>query len=57
MPFVLPSSLINSDELALVLAYGRLSVLEACSVLGRNVQRAEAPCERVSVLKIDPLPN
>ena len=54
MPFVLPSSLINSDELALVLAYGRLSVLEACSVLGRNVQRAEAPCERVSVLKIDP---
>ncbi len=54
MPFVLPSSLINSDELALVLAYGRLSVLEACSVLGRNVQRAEAPCERVAVLKVEP---
>jgi len=35
----------------LVLAYGRLSVLEACAILGRSVQRAEAPDERVSVLE------
>jgi len=54
MPFVLPSSLIDSDELVLVLAFGRLSVLEACSVLVRTVQRAEAPCERVSLFKVEP---
>jgi SAM-dependent methyltransferase len=54
MPFVLPSSLIDSDQLALVLAFGRLSVLEACSVLGRAVTRAEAPHERVSVLSVRP---
>lgn len=53
MPFVLPTSLINSDELALVLAYGRLSVLEACAVLGRSVKRAEAPSDRVSVLVVE----
>jgi tRNA G10 N-methylase Trm11 len=53
MPFVLPSSLIDSDELILVLAFGRLSVLEACSVLGRTVERAEAPCERVSVFRVE----
>ncbi len=35
-----------------MLAFGRLSVLEACSVLGGTVERAEAPCERVSVLKV-----
>lgn len=54
MPFVLPSQVMDSDELALVLAFGRLSVLEACSVLAGSVQRAEAPCERVSVLKVRP---
>jgi SAM-dependent methyltransferase len=53
MPFVLPSSVIEHEELAFVLAYGRLSVLEACSLLGRAVQRAESPCERVAVLKVD----
>lgn len=36
----------------MVLAYGRLTVLEACSVLGGSVLKAEAPCERVSVLKV-----
>ncbi|MDE1852464.1 MAG: hypothetical protein KGI38_01820 [Thaumarchaeota archaeon] len=53
MPFVLPPSLLETEDLALVLAFGKLSVLEACTVLGRSVQRAEAPSERVSVLHLD----
>jgi hypothetical protein len=57
LPFILPSSLLEADEVALVLAFGKLSVLEACSVLGRSVQRAEAPTERVSVLRVDHLPR
>lgn len=57
MPFVLPSSLLETDEIALVLAFGRLSILEACTVLGRSVQRAEAPLDRVSVLHVDHLPT
>jgi len=52
MPFILPRRFIDSDEVALVLAFGRLSVLEACSVLEGSVLRAEAPCERVAVLKV-----
>lgn len=52
MPFVFPRRFIDSNEVALVLAFGRLSVLEACSVLEGSVLRAEAPCERVSVLKV-----
>jgi precorrin-6B methylase 2 len=54
MPFVLPNSLLESDRLALVLAFGRLSILEACSVLGRSVTRAESPNERVAVLSVQP---
>lgn len=49
--------MLETDEVALVLAFGKLSVLEACSVLGRSVQRAEAPTERVSVLHVDHLPR
>jgi tRNA G10 N-methylase Trm11 len=52
MPFILPKRFIGSNEVALVLAFGRLSVLEACSVLEGSVLKAEVPCERVSVLKI-----
>jgi len=55
MPFVLPPKVLETDEISLVLAFGRLSVLEACAVLGRAVKRAEAPCERVSVLHVDHL--
>jgi SAM-dependent methyltransferase len=53
VPFVLPPSVLEADQLALVLAYGRLSVLEACSVFMGEVERAEAPTERISVLQID----
>lgn len=57
MPFILPSSLLETDDVCLVLAFGKLSVLEACAVLGRSVQRAEAPTDRVSVLHVDHLPT
>ncbi len=53
MPFVLPLKIIDTDEIGLVLAFGRLSVLEACTVLGRTVRRAESPDERISVLQVD----
>ena len=53
MPFTLPSSLLESEDLALVLAFGKLSVLEACTVLGKAIKRAEAPSERISVLHGD----
>ena len=55
MPFLLPYSLLESEDLALVLAFGKLSVLEACTVLGRTIQRAEAPTERISALHVDRL--
>ncbi|HXW95258.1 MAG TPA: DNA methyltransferase [Nitrososphaerales archaeon] len=57
MPFVLPPQVLETDEISLVLAFGRLSVLEACTVLGKTVTQAEAPCERVSVLHVDHLPS
>jgi len=55
MPFVLPYSLLEAEDVALVLAFGKLSVLESCTVLGRSVKRAEAPCDRVSVLNVERL--
>ena len=56
MPFVLPPQVLEADEISLVLAFGKLSVLEACTVLGRVVTQAEAPCDRVSLLHVDHLP-
>jgi SAM-dependent methyltransferase len=53
LPFVLPPSTLETEDVALVLAFGKLSVLEACTVLGRSVLRAEAPSERVSLLHAD----
>lgn len=55
MPFLLPHSALKTDHVAFVLAFGKLSVLEACTVLGSSVQRAESPAERVSVLHVDHL--
>ena len=56
MPFLIPWSALETDEAALVLAFGKLSTLEAVTVLGRSVQRAESPTERVSVVQgsLDP---
>ena len=56
MPFVLPPQVLETDEISLVLAFGKLSVLEACGVLGRVVTQVESPCERVSVFHVDHLP-
>jgi len=52
MTFTLPRRFIDSEEIALVLAFGTLSVLEACSVLKGSVVREEIPCKRVSILTI-----
>jgi len=53
VPFVLPPSVLETDELVLVLSFGRLSVLEACTVLEGSVLQAEAPNERVSVIHVN----
>jgi precorrin-6B methylase 2 len=57
MPFLIPQSALETDKAAFILAFGKLSILEACTVLGRNVERAESPTERVSVIqgsRLDP---
>ena len=53
MPFLLPRPVLESEETAFVLAFGKLSVLELCTVLGGSVKRAESPTERVAVLSVD----
>ncbi len=52
MPYVLPRPISASDRMALVLTFGRLSILEACSRLGKNVSLVETPCERVGVFTL-----
>jgi len=52
LPFTFPRRIKDSDKVALVLTFGRLSVLEACSVLEGLVVNVENPCERVSVLTL-----
>ena len=52
MPYVLPDSFRTSDRFVLVLAFGELSVLEACSLLG-GLRGVEVPCERVAVVDVD----
>ncbi|MDA4124885.1 MAG: DNA methyltransferase [Thaumarchaeota archaeon] len=52
MPYTLPRKVADSDQLVLVLVFGKLSVLEACTVLSGHVDRAESPTERVSVLTL-----
>lgn len=54
MPYILPRPISSSDRMAFVLAFGRLSILEACSRLGKNVSEVETPCERVGVFRIQP---
>lgn len=52
MPFTFSRSLLKSTEVCLVLAFGKLSVLEACASMGSTLLRAEAPTERVAVLQL-----
>lgn len=53
MPFLLPQSVLEAENVSFVLAFGKLSILEACTVLGRSVLRAESPTERVSVFNVE----
>ena len=53
MPYTLPEALSGAQRLALVLAFGRLSVLEVCSAV-RSVTKVEVPCERICVVELDP---
>jgi len=44
---------VGSEKLALVLAFGRLSVLEACSTVA-GIESLEVACERICVVKLQP---
>jgi SAM-dependent methyltransferase len=50
MPYLLPRSLQESNQTALVLAFGKLSLLEVCSTMGKSFSEMETPCERVGVV-------
>lgn len=52
MPYVLPAAFRTSEKFALVLAFGRLSVLEVCSMIS-GLRSVELPCERVGVIEIE----
>jgi SAM-dependent methyltransferase len=52
LPYVLPDSFRSSERFALVLAFGQLSVLEACSVLSQ-LKRVDTACERVAVVDME----
>jgi len=52
LPYVLPDSFRTSDKFALVLAFGELSVLEACSLLD-GLRSVEVPCDRVAVVDME----
>jgi tRNA G10 N-methylase Trm11 len=55
MPFLLPRSLNqDSERAALVLAFGKLSVLEACTVFGPDIDDLEVQSERIMTLKMKP---
>jgi SAM-dependent methyltransferase len=53
LPYVLPRAISSADRLAFVLAFGALSVLEACSKV-EGIRKVETPCERVCVVELDP---
>jgi len=52
LPFVLPEPFRTSEKFTLVLAFGELSILEACSSL-RSLKGVEAPCERIAVVNLE----
>lgn len=52
MPFLLPRAIWASDRIALVLAFGGLSNLEVCSLMGGEISKLETPCDRVSVVTV-----
>jgi SAM-dependent methyltransferase len=50
LPYVVPRGFPTSNESALVLAFGHLSVLEACSLLREDVVAVNTPCDRVATV-------
>lgn len=54
MPLLLPRAADEQERSALVLAFGRLSMLEVCALLGRNLAELETPSERICVLRAKP---
>ena len=53
MPYTSSRSLLEAERMALVLAFGRLSILEACTLFEGSVTKAESPCDRVCVVTLD----
>ncbi len=54
MPYVLPRSMTTSTRVALVLAFGKLSTLEACTLMKGGISDLEEPCDRVSLVTATP---
>ncbi len=52
MPYVLPDSFRTSDRFALVLAFGELSILEACTVIS-GLKGVDVPSERIAVVDVE----
>ncbi len=52
MPYLLPQSFSDTRSLILVLAFGDLSHLEACTVLSDEIVEVKVVCNRLSILKI-----
>ena len=53
MPFLVPSSSIDTSQVAVVLAFGDPSVLEACCVLGSRAKRVSKECADIAVIDLD----
>jgi SAM-dependent methyltransferase len=53
MPYLLPRSVSTSNQTVLVLAFGTLSVLEVCSIMGKGLSHVETPCERIGIIRTD----
>ena len=52
MPYLLPRSFPQSEKVALVLAFGNLSLLEICSRMAGSTIQLESPCERICVATV-----
>lgn len=50
MPYLVPKSFPTTNDSALVLAFGRLSVLEACSLLRDDITAVSQQCDRLSTI-------
>ena len=51
MPFILAREFASSERVFLVLAYGELSYLEACSTFSQEITRSETTCDEIADLR------